>query len=111
MGRLRWRRAGAVALSAVIAVTAIVGCSREIGTRFEQEKVRSLVPGKSTLREAIALLGPAVRSTKTLRGHRVVKWRYLRERPGETDSAVVIMKFDSSDKLVGTLLNWNTQDG
>ena len=97
-----------VILSTLIA-TSLAGCAREIGTNFDAVKARDLVPGKSTLTEAVALLGPATRSTKAMGGDTVVRWRYMKDRPGGTDSAVLVLRFDSMGKLVEVVRNWDTR--
>lgn len=96
------------AVSTLIAAS-LAGCGREIGTNFDAAKVSELVPGKSTLPEAVALLGPATRSTKALGGDTVIKWRYIKDRPGGTDSAVMVLRFDSAGKLVEVVRNWDTR--
>jgi hypothetical protein len=76
------------------------GCSREIGVNFEPSLAEGLVPGTSTLPDAVQLLGKPLRTRQTLRGITVAEWWYLKDRPQGTESANLVMLFRADGKLL-----------
>lgn len=100
-----------VALAACLSLLAIAACSREIGRDFSLSRARTLIPGESTLADAVALLGPPLHRDKTAKGETLVEWKYLRDRRGAPPESVFVqMSFDASGKLEGIVQSWDTRE-
>lgn len=59
-----------------------------------------LVPGKSTLADAIELLGPPSRTKASLSGN-TARWRYLKDTPTGTQWSLLDIRFAADGTMVG----------
>jgi hypothetical protein len=90
-----------VAVGATLLLLAACGCSREIGTKFEPSLADRLVPGSSTLGDAVRLLGKPFKTRDTLRGITWAEWWYLKDHSQRTESQDLVALFAAN----GTLLS------
>lgn len=76
------------------------GCAREVGQPIDMARADILVPGKSTLADAVELLGPPSRTKASLSGN-TARWRYLRNSPTGTQWSVLDIRFAADGTMVG----------
>ncbi len=87
-------------LLAALLLSLLGGCARQMGQNFDLSRADSLVPGQSTVADATALFGPPVRTKKYLSNETVVRWHYLKDRPGGTESMTLDIRFDPDGKML-----------
>ncbi len=100
----RSRRAATMVMAAAVAIS-LGSCSREIGRNFDPARADQLIPGTSTLLEATALMGSPARTKSNASGITVATWRYLKDKPGGTESATLAIRFGSDGKMQAVLRN------
>lgn len=76
------------------------GCSREIGRSFDQTRAHMLAPGKSTLADAIELIGPPLRIRTSLSGNTVARWHYMKDQPIGTEWSVLEVRFSADGRMI-----------
>lgn len=108
---LQTGRLARVSLAFVLTLLLLVesGCSREIGVNFEPSLADRLVPGSSTLPDAVQLLGKPIRTRQTLRSITVAEWWYLKDRPQGTESANLVMLFSADGKLLSIVRRYENR--
>lgn len=91
------RTVGVVVVAFALGCTA---CSREMGRKFDMSAADALTPGVSTLPDAIAALGPPAAGYISLSGREVAQWSYLKDGPGGTESANLMILFGADGRMI-----------
>lgn len=79
------------------------GCSREIGRAFDQTRAHMLVPDKSTLADAIELIGPPLRIRTYLNGNAVARWHYMKDQPVGTEWSVLEIRYSADGRMIAVV--------
>lgn len=79
------------------------GCSREIGRAFDQTRSDMLVPGKSTLADAIELIGPPLRIRTFMSGNKFARWYYMKDQPVGTEWSTLEIQFSADGRMIAVV--------
>lgn len=86
-----------IGLGLTALVPTCTACARELGRQFDISAGDALTPGKSTLQDAVALLGPPMASFLFASGREVAPWNYLKDRPRGTESTNLMILFGDDE--------------
>lgn len=75
-------------------------CAREVGRPFDTSAADALTPGRSTLQEAMVLLGPPTASFRSASGREVAQWSYFKGKAGGTESANLMILFGPDGRMI-----------
>jgi len=98
-----------LALGLCVLLLIVGGCSREIGTKYEPSLADRLVPGSSTLADAVRLLGKPFKTRGTLRGITWAEWWYLKDHPHRTESQNLVALFAANGTLLSIVRRHDNQ--
>lgn len=90
-------KAAIAALGLALAVSA---CGREIGHKLDGSTAQFLLPGTTTVEDAVAQFGPPSRRSRYANGETIVRWRYLKDTPLGPETAWLEVMFNSDNRMI-----------
>lgn len=87
------------ALTAALAAASLVACTT-IGNKFDLAKVDQLIPGVSTVADAVRLLGPPRAESAMRDDAKLLQWQYVQGSVVGGSGAHVAILFDAMGKMV-----------
>lgn len=85
----------------VLAVAALLAACATGGRSFAVDRVAELQPGRTTLPEAVAILGEPAQVIALDQGVTVAHWLYIRSNgfTGHTDTQQLVVRFDAEGHM------------